>query len=108
VKTERNESYRISLTNLLLNSVEAIDGGGGSVEIQLSAESVNRARVEITDTGRGIAPDDIAKYSSLTIRQKRRAPVCLAIVKKAIDDHAARSACVLNKVVAQRSRLFCV
>jgi signal transduction histidine kinase len=82
------DSLRSIFTNLLLNSVEAIDGGGGSVEIKLSAESVNRARVDITDTGRGIAPGDIAKiFEPYYSTKETGTGLGLAIVKKAIDDH---------------------
>ncbi|MFN2493512.1 MAG: sensor histidine kinase, partial [Pyrinomonadaceae bacterium] len=50
------ESLRSVFTNLLLNSLESFDGGGGRVGITLSSESAERARIEITDTGRGINP----------------------------------------------------
>ncbi len=82
------DSLRSVFTNLLLNSLEAIDGGGGSVEILLSAESVSRARVEIIDTGRGIAPEDIAKiFEPYYSTKETGTGLGLAIVKKAIDDH---------------------
>jgi signal transduction histidine kinase len=82
------DSLRSVFTNLLINGVEAIDGGGGSVEIKLSAESVNRARVEITDTGRGIAPEDISKiFEPYYSTKETGTGLGLAIVKKAIDDH---------------------
>ncbi|MDQ2936281.1 MAG: ATP-binding protein [Acidobacteriota bacterium] len=82
------DSLRSVFTNLLLNSVEAIDGGGGNVRIQLSAESVDRARIEITDTGRGIAPEDIAKiFEPYYSTKETGTGLGLAIVKKAIDDH---------------------
>ncbi|MFN2516787.1 MAG: PAS domain-containing sensor histidine kinase, partial [Pyrinomonadaceae bacterium] len=82
------DSLRSVFTNLLLNSVEAMDGEGGSVGIQLSAESANRARVDITDTGRGIAPEDIAKiFEPYYSTKETGTGLGLAIVKKAIDDH---------------------
>ena len=82
------DSLRSVFTNLLLNSLEAIDGSGGSVGITLSAESTNRARVEITDTGRGIAPEDIAKiFEPYYSTKETGTGLGLAIVKKAIDDH---------------------
>jgi two-component system sensor histidine kinase HydH len=83
------DSLRSVFTNLLLNSMEAMDGGeGNSVGIQLSAESVNRARIEITDTGRGIAAEDIAKiFEPYYSTKETGTGLGLAIVKKAIDDH---------------------
>jgi two-component system sensor histidine kinase HydH len=82
------DSLRSVFTNLLLNSLEAIDGGGGSVGIKLSAEAANRVRVEITDTGRGIAAEDIAKiFEPYYSTKDTGTGLGLAIVKKAIDDH---------------------
>jgi signal transduction histidine kinase len=82
------DSLRSVFTNLLMNSLEATDGEGGSVGIKLSAESVDRARVEITDTGRGIAPEDIAKiFEPYYSTKETGTGLGLAIVKKAIDDH---------------------
>jgi signal transduction histidine kinase len=82
------DSLRSVFTNLLMNSLEATDGEGGNVSIKLSAESVDRARVEITDTGRGIAPEDIAKiFEPYYSTKETGTGLGLAIVKKAIDDH---------------------
>jgi signal transduction histidine kinase len=82
------DSLRSVFTNLLINSVEAINGGGGSVEIKLSAETTDRVRVEITDTGRGIAAEDIAKiFEPYYSTKETGTGLGLAIVKKAIDDH---------------------
>jgi signal transduction histidine kinase len=82
------DSLRSVFTNLLLNSLEAIDGNGGSVSIKLSSEGEDRARVEISDTGRGITSDDIAKVFEPYFSTKETGTgLGLAIVKKAIDDH---------------------
>jgi signal transduction histidine kinase len=82
------DSLRSVFTNLLINSLEAIDGGGGSVGIRLSAEAANRVRVEITDSGRGIAAEDIAKiFEPYYSTKETGTGLGLAIVKKAIDDH---------------------
>src|SRR5687768_18281650 len=40
---------------------EAIDGEGGSISIRLSNPEVNSVKVEVTDSGRGIAAEDISK-----------------------------------------------
>jgi signal transduction histidine kinase len=88
--TADKDSLRSVFTNLLLNSLEAIDGGGGggSVGVRLSAEAANRVRVEITDTGRGIAAEDIAKiFEPYYSTKETGTGLGLAIVKKAIDDH---------------------
>src|SRR5882762_9523592 len=82
------DSLRSAFTNLLINSVEAIDSHGGKVEIALTAEPPNRARIEVTDTGKGIAPEDIAKiFEPYYSTKDTGTGLGLAIVKKAIDDH---------------------
>lgn len=82
------DSLRSVFTNLLINGVEAIDGEGGTVEIKLSAETEDRARVEISDTGKGIAAEDIGKiFEPYYSTKDTGTGLGLAIVKKAIDDH---------------------
>src|SRR6185369_15097739 len=55
------ESLRSVFTNLVINAVEAINGAGGSISIKLSNAEANSVKVEITDSGGGIAADDISK-----------------------------------------------
>ena len=82
------DSLRSVFTNLLINGVEAIDGQGGTVEIKLTPENGDRARVEITDTGKGIEAADIAKiFEPYYSTKDTGTGLGLAIVKKAIDDH---------------------
>lgn len=83
------DALRSVFTNLLLNGLQAIDGEGGSVSIRLSGdEDGARARVEISDTGRGIAPEDISKvFEPYYSTKETGTGLGLAIVKKAIDDH---------------------
>jgi signal transduction histidine kinase len=83
------ESLRSALTNLIINSLQAMDGSGGKVTIVLSSEdNGKRARIDVTDTGRGIAPDDISKVFEPYFSTKETGTgLGLAIVKKAIDDH---------------------
>jgi len=79
---------RSVFTNLLINSLEAIDGEGGTVSVNLIAEESDRARVEISDTGRGIPADDIAKvFEPYYSTKETGTGLGLAIVKKAVDDH---------------------
>jgi nitrogen fixation/metabolism regulation signal transduction histidine kinase len=82
------ESLRSVFTNLVINAVEAIDGDGGSVSIKLSETGQNSVKVEVIDTGHGIAVDDIAKVFEPYFSTKETGTgLGLAIVKKAIDDH---------------------
>ncbi|HEX6731878.1 MAG TPA: ATP-binding protein [Pyrinomonadaceae bacterium] len=82
------ESLRSVLTNLVINAVEAIDGEGGSVLINLSQTNEEFIKVQISDTGSGIAADDISKIFEPYFSTKDTGTgLGLAIVKKAIDDH---------------------
>jgi signal transduction histidine kinase len=82
------ESLRSVFTNLVINAVEAIDGDGGSVSIKLSNPEANSVKVEITDSGCGIAADDISKVFEPYFSTKETGTgLGLAIVKKAVDDH---------------------
>lgn len=86
--TADRDSLRSVFTNLLLNGLEAIDGTGGALEVKLSSDETNRARVEISDSGSGIAADDIAKiFEPYYSTKETGTGLGLAIVKKAIDDH---------------------
>jgi signal transduction histidine kinase len=82
------ESLRSVFTNLVINAVEAINGAGGSIKIKLSNMGPNSVKVEITDSGGGIAADDISKIFEPYFSTKETGTgLGLAIVKKAIDDH---------------------
>jgi len=83
------ESLRSALTNLIINSFQAMDGSGGKLKISLSSEDDGRnARIEVSDTGRGIAAEDISKVFEPYFSTKETGTgLGLAIVKKAVDDH---------------------
>ncbi|CAN5815717.1 hypothetical protein BH18ACI4_BH18ACI4_03690 [soil metagenome] len=83
------EALRSVFTNLLVNGVQAIDGDGGSVWIAIRPdESGERAVIEVSDTGRGIATEDIAKvFEPYYSTKETGTGLGLAIVRKAIDDH---------------------
>lgn len=82
------ESLRSVFTNLVINAVEAIDGEGGRISIKLSNPKANSVKVEVTDSGRGIAAHDISKVFEPYFSTKETGTgLGLAIVKKAIEDH---------------------
>jgi len=83
------ESLRSVLTNLYINSLQAIDGQRGSLTVRLSAvDEGRRAQIEITDTGQGIAPENLSHLFEPYFSTKETGTgLGLAIVKKAIDDH---------------------
>jgi signal transduction histidine kinase len=82
------EALRSVFTNLVINAVEAINGYGGSISITLSNTPANSVKVEISDSGGGIAADDISKIFEPYFSTKETGTgLGLAIVKKAVDDH---------------------
>jgi signal transduction histidine kinase len=83
------DSLHSALTNLIINGLQAMDGTGGAIEISLSSEdNGRRARIDVTDSGRGIAPEDISKvFEPYYSTKETGTGLGLAIVKKAIDDH---------------------
>ena len=83
------EALRSAFTNLIINGMQAIDGEGGSLTITLSSKDEGRrAQIEITDTGRGIAPENISQVFEPYFSTKETGTgLGLAIVKKVIDDH---------------------
>jgi signal transduction histidine kinase len=82
------EALRSVFTNLLINGMQAIDGEGGDLTVSLSAIADGGAQVEISDTGRGIAAEDIGKvFEPYYSTKETGTGLGLAIVKKAVDDH---------------------
>jgi signal transduction histidine kinase len=81
------ESLRSALTNLIINSFQAMDGNGGNISVVLSSEDNGRARIEVIDSGRGIAPEDISKvFEPYYSTKETGTGLGLAIVRKAVDD----------------------
>ena len=83
------ESLRSALTNLVINSLQAMDGRGGKISIVLSGEDDDRrVRIDVADTGRGIEAEDISKiFEPYYSTKDTGTGLGLAIVKKAVDDH---------------------
>src|SRR6266542_1877776 len=82
------DTLRSVFTNLVINGLQAIDGGSGNISIKLSSAEGNRVRVEISDTGRGIAPEDISKvFEPYYSTKETGTGLGLAIVRKVIEDH---------------------
>ena len=82
------DTLRSVFTNLVINGLQAIDGGGGNIVIKLSSEAGERARVDVIDTGKGIAPEDISKvFEPYYSTKDTGTGLGLAIVRKAVEDH---------------------
>src|SRR5436190_1628391 len=81
------DSLHSALTNLIINGLQAMDGTGGKIEVALSREA-GRARIDVIDSGRGIAPEEISKvFEPYYSTKETGTGLGLAIVKKAIEDH---------------------
>ena len=81
------ESLRSLFTNLIINGMQAMEGEGGRLTVRLLARD-GHARVEVSDTGRGIAPDNIPKlFEPYYSTKETGTGLGLAIVKKAVADH---------------------
>jgi two-component system sensor histidine kinase HydH len=74
--------------NLLLNSLESIDGGG-KIRIRLKKNRVQPSvEVSIVDTGRGIPQEDLGKIFEPFFSTKRKGTgLGLAIVHQIVDTH---------------------
>src|SRR5215204_2122673 len=92
------EALRSVFTNLIINAVEATNGTGGSITIKLSKTEPDSVKVEISDSGGGIAADDISKIFEPYFSTKETGTgLGLAIVKKAIDDHGGTISVASNE-----------
>ncbi|MCA1593236.1 MAG: HAMP domain-containing protein [Acidobacteria bacterium] len=81
------EALRSVFTNLIINGMQAMESRGGHLTIRLSTTDA-RVRVRITDTGRGIAPENIPKIFEPYFSTKETGTgLGLAIVRKAVEDH---------------------
>ncbi len=81
------ESLRSLFTNLIINGMQSMEGSGGRLAVKLSTDD-GRARVEISDTGRGIAPENISQIFEPYFSTKETGTgLGLAIVKKSVEDH---------------------
>ena len=83
------KSLRSVLTNLYINALQSIDGEGGALTVKISvADDQTRTRIEISDTGIGISPENISHLFEPYFSTKETGTgLGLAIVKKAIDEH---------------------
>jgi signal transduction histidine kinase len=83
------ETLRSVVTNLYINALQSIDSQGGALTVKISvADDQRRTRIEISDTGKGIAPDNISHVFEPYFSTKETGTgLGLAIVKKVIDEH---------------------
>ncbi len=76
-----------AMLNLFLNSIQAMHNGG-ILEIMLNQDGGNFIKIDVKDTGCGIAPDNQWKIFDLYFSTKEKGSgLGLAIVKKIIKTH---------------------
>ena len=81
------EFLRSVFNNLFINSVQAMETGGGSLDVAIAPEN-NFIKIEINDTGRGIHNDHLPKIFEPYFSTKETGTgLGLAIVKKVVDIH---------------------
>jgi signal transduction histidine kinase len=87
------ESLRSLFTNLIINGVQAIEGradenGNRRLVVTLGAEGAGRVRVDVSDTGVGIAPENVPQLFEPYFSTKETGTgLGLAIARKAVEDH---------------------
>lgn len=82
------EALRSVLTNLMINAVHAMEANKqGRLTVRL-LHNARFARIEISDTGQGISPENLSQIFEPYFSTKETGTgLGLAIVKKAIEDH---------------------
>lgn len=81
------EFLRSVFNNLFINGVQSMEGAGGSLNVKIHAEE-NFVDIEISDTGKGISEENLAKIFEPYFSTKETGTgLGLAIVQKVVDVH---------------------
>jgi len=81
------EYLRSLFNNLFINAVQAMEGTGGNLNVKISPDA-EFVKIEISDTGRGIPDENLAKIFEPYFSTKETGTgLGLAIVQKVVDVH---------------------
>jgi signal transduction histidine kinase len=84
------EALRSVFTNLFLNAVQAMGIKGGVLVVKVNADDEN-VRIEVSDTGCGIPPENLPKLFEPYFSTKETGTgLGLAIVKKNLEEHKGK------------------
>jgi signal transduction histidine kinase len=79
-----------AVLNLMINGLQAMPEGGGELILRLNADR-DQARIEVIDTGPGIAPEALSKIFDAYYTTKRGGTgLGLAMAKRIAEEHAGR------------------
>jgi len=81
------EVLRSVFSNLFINAVQAMEKTGGRLNVTISPDE-EFVKIEVADTGNGIAPESLDKIFEPYFSTKETGTgLGLAIAKKVVDDH---------------------
>ena len=82
------EFLRSVFNNLFINALQAMDTSGGHLSVKISLDGDGFVDVDVSDTGSGIAPENIEKIFEPYFSTKETGTgLGLAIVQKIVDIH---------------------
>jgi two-component system sensor histidine kinase HydH len=78
------------LLNLYLNAIQAMENGG-SLTVKSAAGEAKKVNIVVSDTGRGISPEQIKKiFDPYYTTKSKGTGLGLAIVQKIIEAHGGK------------------